>query len=242
MSTKDDQGSKMRSGELYTNADSTNQGISESINSQIRESIEPTQDESGSNTVRQPTGPKRNKKGQVKMIKPVNFMGNALALDTDAINEMWNYGGEQGQLKNEAENEVQDFEQDILEMAQVCLAAMKRERPTDPIVLDDNQTVKKSFKQKFGTPDEKKKDVEKEQTNTEQKDQRPNYFRHNFMVPQTMRGIKNLSLGVAIKQDKELDEKAAQSKNETKPKDYLMKDDNINEFIQESENEANDSE
>ena len=26
------------------------------------------------------------------------------------------------------------------------------------------------------------------------------------MVPQTMRGIKNLSLGVAIKQDKELDD------------------------------------
>jgi hypothetical protein len=64
------------------------------------------------------------------------------------------------------------------------------------------------------------------------------------MVPQTMRGIKNLSLGVAIKQDKELDDgnKAAQNKNETKPKDYLLKDDNMNEFIQESENEAADSE
>ena len=44
------------------------------------------------------------------MIKPVNFMSQALALDTEAINEMWNYGGEQGQLKNEAESEVHDFE------------------------------------------------------------------------------------------------------------------------------------
>ena len=57
-----------------------------------------------------------------------------------------------------------------------------------------------------------------------------------------MRGIKNLSLGVAIKQDKDFDDKPASKKNEAKQKDYLMKEDNINEFIQESENEANDSE
>lgn len=189
--------------------ENTDHIISESLDSHMKESADQIQDEAGSSSMRQPPGPKRNKKGQVKMIKPVNFMNETLALDTDAINEMWNYGGEQGQLKNEAENEVQDFEQDILEMAQVCLAAMKREKPTDPIILDDNKTVKRSFKQKFGTPDEKKKDVEKEQTNTEQKDQRPNYFRHNFMVPQTMRGIKNLSLGVAIKQDKDFEDKPA---------------------------------
>lgn len=51
-----------------------------------------------------------------------------------------------------------------------------------------------------------------------------------------------MSLGVAIKQDKDFDDKPASKKNETKQKDYLMKEDNINEFIQESENEANDSE
>ena len=36
----------------------------------------------------------KKKKTQVKMIKPPNFMNDSLKLDTDAINEMWNYGGE----------------------------------------------------------------------------------------------------------------------------------------------------
>lgn len=52
-----------------------------------------------------------------------------------------------------------------------------------------------------------------------------------------------MSLGVAIKQDKDFDDKPANpKKDDAKQKDYLMKEDNINEFIQESENEANDSE
>jgi len=55
-----------------------------------------------------------------------------------------------------------------------------------------------------------------------------------------MRGIKNLSLGVAIKQDKDVN----QSNNEEgKVKDYLLNQNGENyDFIQESENEANDSE
>ena len=39
---------------------------------------------------------------------------------------------------------------------------MKRAKPEDPIILDDNKTIKRSFIKKFGTPDEKKKEMEKE--------------------------------------------------------------------------------
>jgi len=55
-----------------------------------------------------------------------------------------------------------------------------------------------------------------------------------------MRGIKNLSLGVAIKQDKDVNQL---NNEEGKVKDYLLNQNGENyDFIQESENEANDSE
>ena len=77
-----------------------------------------------------------------KMVKP-SF---GLAIDTEAINELYTYGGEQGKKKTVEENEIEDFESGILELANQCLAAMKREKPTDPIIYEDEaMNPKKSF-------------------------------------------------------------------------------------------------
>ena len=46
------------------------------------------------------------------------------------------------------QDELMDFETGILELATQCLAAMKRDKPTDPIVYD-NSCAKKSFEEKF---------------------------------------------------------------------------------------------
>ena len=51
-----------------------------------------------------------------KMVKPKNF-NVGLAIDTDAINELYTYGGEQGKKKTVEENEIEDFESGILELA-----------------------------------------------------------------------------------------------------------------------------
>ena len=120
-----------------------------------------------------------------------------IAIDTEAINELYTYGGEQGKKKTVEENEIEDFESGILELATQCLAAMKREKPTDPIVYEDEtMNPKKSFGQKFGDLE----DVEQLIKEPIEEDDE-NYFRPNFNVPQTMRGIKNFSLGLSIKQD-----------------------------------------
>ena len=71
-----------------------------------------------------------------KMAKPKNF-NNMLAIDTDAINELYTYGGEQGKKKTEKENEMEDFENGILDLATQCIAAMNRKKPTDPIIYGD---------------------------------------------------------------------------------------------------------
>lgn len=66
---------------------------------------------------------------------------------------MYTYGGEQGKKKGENENELEDFESGILELANQCIAAMNREKPTDPIDYEkyDNKGSKKSFEQKFAS-------------------------------------------------------------------------------------------
>lgn len=48
--------------------------------------------------------------------------------------------------------------------------------------------MKKSFEQKF------KLDPEAEEE--KQSEEQPNHFRPNFNMPQTMRGIKNIALGI----------------------------------------------
>ena len=47
-----------------------------------------------------------------------------IGIDTEAINELYTYGGEQGKKKESLETEMMDFENDILELANQCLAAM----------------------------------------------------------------------------------------------------------------------
>ena len=65
-----------------------------------------------------------------------------------------------------------DFENDILELANQCIAAMQRDKPSDPIVYSREQ-VKKSFGDKFNL-DSPVQEKEKEQVN---------YFRPNFNMP-----------------------------------------------------------
>jgi hypothetical protein len=120
-----------------------------------------------------------------------------IGIDTEAINELYTYGGEQGQKKASQENELMDFENGILELASQCLAAMKREKPTDPIVYDDpEQSVKRSFEQRFQIAGDEEGAEEGGAGKQAEADEQPNYFRPNFNVPQTMRGIKNLALSV----------------------------------------------
>jgi hypothetical protein len=127
-----------------------------------------------------------------------NFRG--IGLDIEAINELYDYGGEQGTKKQNVQDELMDFETGILELANQCLAAMRREKPTDPII-DDNDQVKKSFEEKFqinsqgNQSDCSSEGNEKSKANDSSNEQ-PNYFRPNFNVPTTMRGIKNLALSI----------------------------------------------
>ena len=91
----------------------------------------------GKETMQKPSQGRNNCKNTYKkMAKPKNF--NAiLAIDTDAINELYTYGGEQGKKKTEKENEMEDFENGILDLATQCIAAMNRKKPTDPIIYGD---------------------------------------------------------------------------------------------------------
>lgn len=68
------------------------------------------------------------KKGQNKRSKDIPKMNKKnfkeIGIDTEAINELYTYGGEQGKKKESLETEMMDFENDILELANQCLAAM----------------------------------------------------------------------------------------------------------------------
>lgn len=102
---------------------------------------------------KQTIGANRSKNTFKTMAKPKNF-NIGLALDTDAINELYTYGGEQGKKRTAEESEMEDFESGILELANQCLAAMSRAKPTDPIIYENEENggknVKRSFQQKFG--------------------------------------------------------------------------------------------
>jgi hypothetical protein len=52
---------------------------------------------------------------QKQMMVKKNF--KPIGIDTDAINELYTYGGEQGKKKESLENELMDFENGILELA-----------------------------------------------------------------------------------------------------------------------------
>jgi len=96
-----------------------------------------------------------------------------LNIDTEAINELFNYGGEKGQIMMSEDEELLRLEQEIEELASMCLAAMNRKRPSDPIKYE-NKREKQSFESKFLD-----------------KGKNP---RAQFMTPQSVRGIKKIEL------------------------------------------------
>lgn len=50
----------------------------------------------------------------------------SLKLDTEKINELFNFGGEKGEMRDE--EALDKLEQDIKELAGICIAAMRRNR------------------------------------------------------------------------------------------------------------------
>jgi hypothetical protein len=70
-----------------------------------------------------------------------------LNIDTDAINELFTYGGEHGQVKMSEDEEIRNFENEIEELASMCIAAMNRKTPSDPIKYDNR--TKQTFETKF---------------------------------------------------------------------------------------------
>ena len=71
-----------------------------------------------------------------------------LNIDTDAINELFNYGGEKGQIMMSEDEEMKQFEAEIEELASMCISAMNRKRPTDPIRYENKRT-KTTFESKY---------------------------------------------------------------------------------------------
>jgi hypothetical protein len=50
----------------------------------------------------------------------------SLNLDTEKINELFNFGGEKGEMRDE--DALDKLEQDIKELALVCVQAMRKKR------------------------------------------------------------------------------------------------------------------
>ena len=178
----------------------------------------------GSKHFKSHPGTNRNSKQKANQAMSKNL--NKIRLDIEAINELYDYGGEQGSKKQSMQDELMDFETGILELANQCLAAMKRERPTDPIIYD-NDHVKKSFEEKFniGGDDDDQSDRSSDANDrtkaNESGNEQPNYFRPNFNVPTTMRGIKNLALSIGFRNDKPLGTQAeSQQIEESQFEDY----------------------
>jgi hypothetical protein len=77
------------------------------------------------------------------------------------------------------DEEIENLEQEIEELAGLCVAAMKRKSPDDPIELEkgnDSKKKKQTFENKY---------LSKEGTK---------HARAQFMVPQSVRGIKKIDI------------------------------------------------
>ena len=85
------------------------------------------------------------------MVKPLFLSNNqkSLNIDTDAINELFNFGGEKGQIMMSEDEEIKQLESEIEELATFCIAAMNRKRPTDPIKYENSTREKTSFESKY---------------------------------------------------------------------------------------------
>lgn len=92
----------------------------------------------------------------------------SLKLDTEKINELFNFGGEKGEMRDE--EALDKLEQDIKELAGICIAAMRRNR---------DKTQLSEFESLLETPDlnlESKEDFSL------------------FNKPQTVKGIKKIDI------------------------------------------------
>lgn len=58
--------------------------------------------------------------------KPAFKPSLGLTLDTEKINDLFTFGGEKGELKEE--QALEKFEEDITELAQICVTAMRRKK------------------------------------------------------------------------------------------------------------------
>lgn len=114
-------------------------------------------------------------KGKGAFKKPV--------INTEAINEMFSYGGEKGDLlirHDDEEEENEKFLKELDDIASVCVAAMNRASPDDEIVVED-------------ADDGKEDDFSL----------RPNIKKKDFMTPQTLRGYTKIEFSKAkIEDDK----------------------------------------
>jgi hypothetical protein len=98
-----------------------------------------------------PPKQKAKKQAVISYQKQAKLFTNAnqkLNIDTEAINELFNYGGEQGKIMMSEDEEQKQFETDIEELASMCIAAMNRKRHTDPIVYEGKRE-KTTFESKY---------------------------------------------------------------------------------------------
>jgi hypothetical protein len=63
----------------------------------------------------------------------MNNTNAKLNIDTEAINELYTYGGEKGEIKMTADEEEENFEKEIDDLAKLCLASMKRKSPMETV-------------------------------------------------------------------------------------------------------------
>jgi len=109
-----------------------------------------------------------------------------LSLDTEAINDMFTFGGEKGEILMTVDEEREMFEKEIEDMACIILASMQRESASEPY----EEAKSEEFQNKFAG-------VEKGAKST-------------FMVPQSMKGVKTIEFQMQKK------EKSKQGQQTTK--------------------------
>lgn len=171
------------SGTTGATSDSENQVISTTLSNQEELKVSTESKTQKKNNVVKSTTASVNQK---KMVKPLFLGGNQklLNIDTDAINELFNYGGEKGQIMMSEDEEIKQLESEIEELATFCIAAMNRKKPTDPIKYENSTREKSSFESKYLKNEEP----------TNQKSKNP---RKQFMTPQSVRGIKKIEFQMA---------------------------------------------
>jgi hypothetical protein len=57
----------------------------------------------------------------------------SLAIDTEEINKQFTFGGEKGEIMISEDEELKKLEDEIEYFAGLCIAAMSRKKPSDPI-------------------------------------------------------------------------------------------------------------